>query len=165
MARTGRVRVLQADGPSRSRRPLAIGAGVGAWLAAGVLAASPAFASAATSASASIAFSGSGSAMTVSTTVKYTASYTGIYTVSYNIYRSTSAAKTSPVKVTTSALVKSISSTKAKAYAFGPNVQKCAAGTTTYYYWVQATISDGTVAGLVNVTSSVTAGVKGCASI
>jgi hypothetical protein len=165
VAGTGRTRVRRADGPARSHRPLAIGAGAVAWLAVGVLAASPACASAATGASATIAFSGSGTAMTVSTTVKYTASYTGIYTVSYNIYRSTSSARTSPVKVTANSLVRSISSTKAKAFAFGPNVQKCAAGTTTYYYWVQATISDGTVAGLVNVTSPVTAGVKGCAGI
>jgi hypothetical protein len=159
------LRVHQADGPSRSRRPLAFGAASAAWLAAGVLAASPAFASAATSASASIAFAGSGTSMTVSTTVKYTASYAGIYTVSYNIYRSTSSSKTSPVKVTGASLIKSISSTKGTTYTFGANVQKCAAGTTAYYYWVQGTVSDGTVAGLVNVTSSVSAAVKGCASI
>ncbi len=165
MARTGRVRARRADGPPRSRRPLAIGAGMVAWLAAGVLAASPAFASAATGASASIAFSGSGTSMTVSTSVKYTASYAGIYTVSYNIYRSTSAAKASAVKVTVNSLVKSISSTKGTTYTFGTNVQKCAAGTTTYYYWVQGTVSDGTVAGLVRVTSPVSAGVKGCTSI
>jgi hypothetical protein len=157
--------VRHAEGPSRSRRPLAVGAAIAAWLAAGVLVASPAFASAATSASASIAFSGSGSSMTVSTSVKYTASYSGIYSVSYNIYRSTSSAKTSPVKVTAASLIKSISSTKGTTYTFGANVQKCAAGTTAYYYWVQGTVGEGTVAGLVNVSSSVSAAVKGCASI
>jgi hypothetical protein len=94
-----------------------------------------------------------------------TASYTGIYTVSYTIYRSTSSSRTSPAKVTRSALVTSISSAKGSAYTFGPNVQRCPAGTTVYYYWVQGTISDGTIAGLVNVTSSVSAGIKGCASI
>jgi hypothetical protein len=149
---------------SRTRARL-VGSAVVAWLTAGVLAASPAFASAATSASASIAFSGTGTSMTVSTSVKYTSSYTGIYTVSYNIYRSTSSSKTNAAKVTANSLVKSISSSKGTAYTFGPNVQKCPAGTTVYYYWVQGTISDGTVAGLVNVTSSVSAGIKGCASI
>jgi len=118
----------------------------------------------ATSASATLAFSGSGSTMKVVTSVKFTSTYTGSYNVRYDIMRSTSSAKTSPVKVnTTTVFTKTLATSKGKAYTYGPNTSNCPGGTTTYYYWVQGTVSD-TTAGTVAVSSKVVAA-KGCTSL
>lgn len=124
-------------------------------------AATPALATTATSAAATLAFSGSGSTMKLVSSVRFTSTYTGSYNVRYDIYRSTSSTKSSPVKVNTATVfTKTIATTKGKSYVYGPNTSKCAAGTTTYYYWVQGTVSD-TTGGTVTVTSKVVAG-KGC---
>jgi hypothetical protein len=129
-----------------------------------VVGASPAVATTATSASATLAFSGSGSTMKVVTSVKFTSTYAGSYNVKYDIYRSTSSTKTSPVKVNVSTVfTKTLATVKGKAYTYGPNTSNCPAGTTTYYYWVQGSVTD-TTAGTVTVSSKVVAA-KGCASL
>ena len=138
-----------------------------AVLAAGSLGlalAGSAEATTATAASATIAFSGTGTSMKVATSVKFTATYTGTYNVRYDIFRSTSSSKASPVKVNTSTVfTKTLATTKGKAYVYGPNSSKCVAGTTTYYYWVQGSVTD-TTAGTVAVTSPVVSA-KGCTSL
>ena len=150
---------------TRGRRRLTFGGSLVGFLAIGALAAAPAFATAATKVTAVLSFAGSGTSLTVSTSVNFTSGYAGNYQVVYYIYRSTSSSKTSPVKVTATALSKSFSTTKGTAYTFGPNVQKCAAGTTAYYYWVSATVSDGSMSGTTTVLSTVSAATKACASI
>jgi hypothetical protein len=118
----------------------------------------------ATSASATLAFSGSGSTMKVVTSVKFTSTYAGTYNVRYDIYRSTSSKKTSPVKVNLSTVfTKTLATVKGRAYTYGPNTSNCPAGTTTYYYWVQGSVTD-TTAGTVAVSSKVVAA-KGCTSL
>ena len=150
---------------TRGRRRLTFAGSLAGFLAVGALAATPAFATAATKVTAALSFSGSGTSLTVSTNVSFASGYAGNYQVVYNIYRSTSSAKTSPVKVTVTALSKSFTTTKGTAYTYGPNVQKCAAGTVAYYYWVSATVSDGSAAGTTTVLSTVSAATKACASI
>ena len=130
----------------------------------GLVAVGNASAVAAKSVSAAISFSGSGTSMKVTTTVKFTSTYAGAYNVRYDILRSTSSAKSSPVKVNTSTVfTKTFATAKGKAYAYGPNSSKCAGGTTTYYYWVQGTVTD-TTGGTVAVVSP-TVAAKGCTSL
>lgn len=118
----------------------------------------------ATGASATIVFSGTGTSMKAATTVRFTSTYTGSYNVKYDIYRSTSATRSSPVKVNTSTVfTRTFATTKGKAYAYGPNSSKCAAGTTTYYYWVQGSVTDTTGGTAVVVSPTVAA--KGCTSL
>lgn len=147
---------------SLRRATAAVAALVAASL--GLVLASSAEATTATSASATLAFSGSGSSMKVVTSVKFTSTYAGTYNVRYDVMRSTSSSKTSPVKVnTTTVFTKTLATSKGKAYTYGPNTSNCPAGTTTYYYWVQGTVSD-TTAGTVAVSSKVVAA-KGCSSL
>jgi plastocyanin len=146
------------------RRTALAAAAIAAAGSLGLVLATGAEATTATAASATIAFSGTGTSMKVATSVKFTSTYTGSYNVRYDIFRSTSSAKTSPVKVNTSTVfTKTLATTKGKAYVYGPNSSKCAAGTTLYYYWVQGSVSD-TTAGTVLVTSPVVSA-KGCTSL
>jgi hypothetical protein len=115
--------------------------------------AAPAQATTATGASASLAFSGSGSTMRIVTSVRFTATYTGTYNVKYDVFRSLSPTRTSPVKVNTStAFTKTFAATSGTTYVYRPYSSRCAAGTTTYYYWVRASVTD-TSAGTVVVRS------------
>ncbi|MGE0818889.1 MAG: hypothetical protein AB7O74_09485 [Candidatus Nanopelagicales bacterium] len=130
----------------------------------GVFAGGPAQASTATAASATIAFSGSGSSMKVATSVKFTSTYAGSYNVRYDIFRSTSSTKSSPTKVNTvTVFTKTLATAKGKSYTYGPNTLRCPAGTTTYYYWVQGSVTD-TTGGTLMVTSKVVSA-KGCTSL
>ena len=88
----------------------------------GLLLAVPASATAATSVAGSLSFSGSGTSMKMVTSVKFTSTYAGSYVVKYDIYRSTSSSKSSPVKVNTSTVfTKSFSTTKGTTSTYGPN--------------------------------------------
>lgn len=143
----------------RTLRAAALGGVVAASL--GLLLAGSAGGTTATSASATLAFSGTGSSMKAVTSVKFTSTYTGSYNVRYDIYRSTSSTKSSPVKVNTSTVfTKTLATSKGKAYTYGPNTSNCPAGTTTYYYWVQGAVTD-TTGGTIAVSSKVVAA-KGC---
>jgi len=150
---------------TRSPRLLTAAAAFSALVVAGVLGASPALASAATSVSSSASFVNLGTTkQQIVTSVKFTSTYSGSYTVKYDIYRSTSSTKSSPVKVNTSTVfTKSLSTTKGTSYTYGPNNSNCLVGTTAYYYWIQGTVTDGTNA--VAFSSSVTAATKACSSL
>jgi hypothetical protein len=125
---------------------------------------SPALAATASGASASIGFTGSGTTLKVVTSLKFTSTYAGSYNVKYDIFRSTTSTRSSPVKVNTkSVFTKTLSTTKGTAYTYGPNTTNCAAGTTTYYYWIQGTVTD-TTGGTVAVTSAVVSA-KACTSL
>lgn len=129
-----------------------------------VVGASPALASKASSVSSTIAFSGSGTTMKAVTTVKFTSTYAGSYNVKYDVYRSTSSTRTSPVKVNTKTVfTKTLTTKKGTAYTYGPNSSNCAAGTTTYYYWIQGTVTD-TSAATVSFMSAVVAA-KACTAL
>lgn len=129
-----------------------------------VIGASPALAATATSVSGAISFSGSGTTMKAVTSVKFTSTYSGSYNVKYDVYRSTSSTKTSPVKVNTKTVfTKTLTTTKGTIYTYGPNSTNCAAGTTTYYYWIQGTVTD-TTGGTASFTSGV-ASAKACTSL
>jgi hypothetical protein len=102
--------------------------------------------------------------MKVATSVKFTSTYAGSYNVKYDVYRSTSSTKSSPVKVnTTTVFTKTLSTTKGTTYTYGPNTSNCAAGSTTYYYWVQGTVTD-TTGGTAAVASPVVSA-KACTSL
>jgi len=129
-----------------------------------VVGASPALAAKATSVSSTLSFSGSGTTLKAVTSVRFTSTYTGAYNVKYDVYRSTSSTKSSPVKVNTkSVFTKTLTTKKGTAYTYGPNTSNCAAGTTTYYYWIQGTVTD-TSAGTVSFTSPVVAA-KACTAL
>jgi hypothetical protein len=146
------------------RRAVRASAGAMTALLLVVGVASPALAAAASGASASISFTGSGTTLKVVTSVKFTSTYAGSYNVKYDIFRSTTSTRSSPVKVNTkSVFTKTLSTTKGTAYTYGPNTTNCAAGTTTYYYWIQGTVTD-TTGGTVAVTSSVVSA-KACTSL
>ena len=133
-------------------------------LALGLGLAVPAQAATATSTSGSISFTGSGTTMKVVTGVKFTSTYVGSYNVKYDVFRSTSSTRTSPVKVSTKTVfTKTLSTTKGTSYTYGPNSTNCAAGTTTYYYWIQGTVTD-TTGGTASFVSGV-ASAKGCTSL
>ncbi|MGE0818888.1 MAG: hypothetical protein AB7O74_09480 [Candidatus Nanopelagicales bacterium] len=139
-------------------------AGAASTLLLLVVVASPALASTATSVSGSISFSGSGSTMKAVTSVKFTSTYAGSYNVKYDVYRSTSSSRTSPTKVNTKTVfTKTLTTAKGKAYTYGPNSSNCAAGTTTYYYWIQGTVAD-TTGGTATFTSGVVSA-KGCTAL
>jgi hypothetical protein len=128
-----------------------------AALVLGAIVSAPAHASAATNAGASLSFSGSGSSMRIVTSVKFTAAYTGIYNVKYDVFRSLSASRTNPVKVSTKTVFsRTYSATSGTTYIFRPTSSLCAAGSTTYYYWVRASVTD-TATGTVVVRSPVVA--------
>jgi phosphate-selective porin len=128
-----------------------------AALLLGAVVASPAHASAATSAGASLSFSGSGSTMRMVTSVKFTATYTGIYNVKYDVFRSLSSSKSNPVKVNSKTVfTRTYSATAGTTYVYRPTSSLCAAGSTTYYYWVRASVTD-TATGTVVVRSPVVA--------
>lgn len=115
--------------------------------------ASPAHASTASATSASLSFSGSGSTMRLVTSVKFTATYTGTYNVKYDVFRSLSSTRTSPMKVNTSTVfTKTFAATSGTTYIYRPYSSLCPAGTTTYYYWVRASVTD-TSSGTVVVRS------------
>ncbi len=133
-------------------------------LLVGATVVAPAHASAATNAGASLSFSGSGSTMRIVTSVKFTATYTGMYNVKYDVFRSLSASKTNPVKVSTKTVFsRTYSAMSGTTYVFRPTSSLCAAGGTTYYYWVRASVSD-TATGTVVVRSPVVAA-AGCTEI
>jgi hypothetical protein len=129
-----------------------------------VVGASPALAATATSVSGSISFSGTGTSMKAVTSVKFTSTYAGSYNVKYDVFRSTSSSRTSPVKVSTKTVfTKTLTTVKGKVYTYGPNSTNCAAGTTTYYYWIQGTVTD-TTGGTASFTSGVVTA-KACTSL
>ena len=113
----------------------------------------PAHASPAKAASASLSFTGSGSTMRLVTSVKFTATYTGTYNVKYDVFRSLSSNRSNPVKVNTKTVfTKTFAATSGTTYVYRPYSSLCPAGTTTYYYWVRASVTD-TSAGTVVVRS------------
>jgi hypothetical protein len=119
----------------------------------GALAAAPAHASTAKDVSASLSFSGSGSSMRMVTSLKFTATYTGTYNVKYDVFRSLSSSRTNPVKVNTSTVfTKTFAAVSGTTYVYRPYSSPCPAGTTTYYYWVRASVTD-TSSGTVVVRS------------
>lgn len=129
-----------------------------------VVGASPALAATATSVAGTLSFSGTGTSMKAVTSVKFTSTYAGSYNVKYDVYRSTSSSRTSPVKVSTKTVfTKTLTTTKGTTYTYGPNSTNCAAGTTTYYYWIQGTVTD-TTGGTASFTSSVVSA-KACTSL
>jgi hypothetical protein len=133
-------------------------------LVLGAIVIAPAHASAATNAGASLSFSGSGSTMRMVTSVKFTATYTGIYNVKYDVFRSLSSSKTNPVKVSTKTVfTRTYSALDGTTYVFRPTSSLCTAGSTTYYYWVRASVTD-TATGTVVVRSPVVAA-AGCTEI
>ena len=150
----------------RSPRLLTTGAALAAVVVLGVVGASPALAASATGVSGSASFLNVGTTkQQLSGTVKFTSTYTGSYTVKYDVFRSTSSTKTSPVKVNTKTVfTKSLSTKSATVYTYGPNVSTCLPGTTAYYYWIQGTVSD-TGTGIVSFSSPVTALTKACTSL
>jgi hypothetical protein len=96
--------------------------------------------------------------------VKFTSTYVGTYNVKYDVYRSTSSTKASPVKVSTKTVfTKTLSTSKGTTYTYGPNSTNCAAGATTYYYWIQGTVTD-TTGGTASFVSAVAAA-KACTSL
>jgi len=130
----------------------------------GTVAAAPAHATTAKDASASLSFSGTGSTMRMVTSVKFTATYTGTYNVKYDVFRSLTATRTSPVKVNTKTVfTKTFAATSGTTYVYRPYSSLCPAGTTTYYYWVRASVTD-TSAGTVVVRSPVVSAAA-CTSI
>ncbi|MCA0328871.1 MAG: hypothetical protein LCI03_03090 [Actinobacteria bacterium] len=122
---------------------------IGAFLAtAALLLLNPvvAQAAAATSVTPSLAFSGSGTTLSVVTKVSFKSGYAGAYYVKYDIYRSTSSKKTSPIRVTLTSVSQTYATTvKGSTYTTTTTTKSCPAGTnkTTYYYWIQGTVSDG----------------------
>lgn len=145
---------MNAVGPGPLLRSAAVA--VSALVLAAVVAA-PAHASAATGVAASLSFSGSGSTMQMVTSVKFTATYTGIYNVKYDVFRSLSSTKTNPVKVNTKTVfTRTYSAVDGTTYVYKPTSSLCAAGTTTYYYWVRASVTD-TSTGTIVVRSPVVA--------
>jgi hypothetical protein len=148
----------------RTSRIIQAAAGAASALLLLVVGASPALAATATSVTGSLSFSGSGTTMKAVTSVKFTSTYAGSYNVKYDVYRSTSSSKTSPVKVNTKTVfTKTLTTTKGTTYTYGPNSSNCAAGTTTYYYWIQGTVTD-TTGGTASFTSAV-ASAKGCTAL
>jgi len=138
-----------------------------AWACVGLMIAPAASAAAAKTVTAIAGFANAGSTtkQQFSGTVKFTSTYTGSYTVKYDVFRSTSSTKTSPVKVNTKTVfTKSLSTKSATAYTYGPNVSTCLPGTTAYYYWIQGTVSD-TGTGIVSFSSPVTALTKACTAL
>ena len=118
----------------------------------------------ATATSASLSFSSSGSSMRLVTSVKFTAAYTGAYNVKYVVFRSRSATRSNPVKVSTrTAFTRTFASTSGTTYVYRPYSSPCTAGSTTYYYWVRASVTD-TASGTVVVRSPVVAAAA-CTSI
>lgn len=113
----------------------------------------PAQASPARAASASLSFSGSGASMRMITSVKFTATYTGAYNVKYDVFRSLTSARTNPVKVNTrTVFTRTFAALSGTTYVYRPYSTPCPAGSTTYYYWVRASITD-TSSGTVVVRS------------
>jgi len=148
----------------RTSRIIQAAAGAASALLLLVVGASPALAATATSVSGSMSFSGSGTTMKAVTSVKFTSTYAGSYNVKYDVYRSTSSTKTSPTKVNTKTVfTKTLTTSKGSTYTYGPNSSNCAAGTTTYYYWIQGTVTD-TTGGTASFTSAVVSA-KGCTAL
>ena len=136
---------------------------LGALLLGGV-APAPAQASTAAAVSASLNFSGSGTSLRMVTSVKFTATYTGTYNVKYDVYRSLSRTKTSPVKVNTKTVfTRTFAATSGTTYVYRPYSSPCTAGSTTYYYWVRASVTD-TASGTV-VARSPAVATAACTSI
>jgi hypothetical protein len=121
-------------------------------------------ASTAAAASASVSFSGTGSTMRLLTSVKFTATYTGTYNVKYDVFRSLSSSRAHPVKVNTrTAFTRTFAATSGTTYIYRPYSSLCPAGSTTYYYWVRASVTD-TSSGTLVVRSPVVAAAA-CTSI
>lgn len=134
-------------------------------LVAGVALASQAQSIAATKVTPSLTFAGTGTAQTITTKVTFTSGYTGAYYVKYDIYRSTSSKKTSPVRMTTTTLSQTFTTTKGLSYSTATTSKSCAPNSTktTYYYWLQGSVSDGG-SGVVTINSSAVAKVA-CTSV
>lgn len=126
---------------------------------------SPAEALAATKVTPGLAFSGTGTAQSIVTKVSFTSTYTGAYYVRYDIYRSASKSKTSPVRMTTTTISQTFSTAKGKIYTTAVTSKSCAPTSTrtTYYYWLQGSVSDGG-SGVVTINSAAVAKVA-CTSV
>jgi hypothetical protein len=127
-----------------ARRPWAALA-VAAALLIPVAAAPGASAVAASSVKPVLSFSGTGAAQSLVTQVSFKSGYKGAYYVRYDVYRSTSSKRTAPVKVTLTTISQVFPTTaKGATYTTTKASKSCpAASRTTYYYWVQGTVSDG----------------------
>jgi hypothetical protein len=129
----------------RSRAALALAA-IGACAAGLVAAAGPAGAAAPSAVTTYVSFSGSGSAQVLSTRLAFRSAYDGPYYVSYNVYRSRSSSKSNPGRVTTTTISQTFpTTTSGLAYTTASVLKSCPPNTsrTTYYYWLQGTVSDG----------------------
>lgn len=143
------------------RKSLAVWLGV---LLLSTVSTAPAHGTTATSASASLSFSGSAASLRLVTSVKFTASYTGTYNVKYDVFRSRSATRSNPIRVSTrTAFTRTYATTSGVTYVYRPYSTPCPGGTTTYYYWVRASVTD-TASGTVVVRSPVVAAAA-CTSV
>ena len=139
--------------------------------AAGVLVAGIAFAAqaqslAATKVTPSLVFSGSGTSQAVVTRVTFTSTYTGAYYVKYDLFRSTSKTKTSPVRMTTTTISQTFSTTtKGLTYSTATTSKSCPPNSakTTFYYWLVGSVSDGG-SGVVTINSTPVAKIA-CTSV
>jgi len=156
----GRTSPYRPTSTTRLRpvRPSVAALSAAGFLVAGglLVAQAPAQAAAATKVTPSLAFSGTGTSQSIVTKVSLTSGYNGAYYVKYDIYRSTSKTKTSPVRMTTTTISQTISSTvKGKSYSTATTTKSCPPNSTrtTYYYWLQGSVSDGG-SGVVTINSS-----------
>lgn len=140
---------------SRVRRILGLALAIGALV---LVNPAVAHAVAATKVTPSLTFSGTGTTQSIVTKVTFTSGYTGAYYVKYDIYRSTSSKKTSPVKMTTTTISQTFSTTKGLTYSTATTTKTCApnATKTTYYYWLVGNVSDGST-GIVSINSAAVA--------
>lgn len=148
--------------PTRTLAAMLVTAGL---FLAGVALASEAQSIAATKVTPSLTFAGTGTSQTITTKVAFTSGYTGAYYVQYDIWRSTSSKKTSPVRMTTTTLSQAFTTTKALSYTTATTTKSCPpnATRTTYYYWLQGSVSDGG-SGIVAINSPVVTKVA-CTSV
>jgi hypothetical protein len=133
---------------------------------AGVVFAAQVQSLAATKVAPSLAFSGTGTSQSIVTKVSFTSGYAGAYYVKYDIYRSTSSKKTSPVRMTTTTISQTFSTTvKGSTYTTATTTKTCAPNSTktTYYYWLQGSVSDGG-SGVVTINSTAVSKVA-CTSV
>lgn len=135
-------------------------------LVTGVVLAAQAHALAATKVTPSLVFGGSGSSQTVVTKVTFTSTYTGAYYVKYDLFRSTSKTKTSPVRMTTTTISQTFSTTtKGLTYSTATTSKSCPPNSakTTFYYWLVGSVSDGG-SGVVTINSTPVAKIA-CTSV
>jgi hypothetical protein len=151
---------------SRPVRALAWLVAAAGLLVSGIVFAAHAQSLAATKVAPSLTFSGSGTSQTVVTRVTFTSTYNGAYYVRYDLFRSTSKTKSSPVRMTTTTISQTFSTTtKGLTYSTATTSKSCAPNSTrtTFYYWLVGSVSDGG-SGVVTVNSTPVAKV-GCTSV